>query len=124
MDNEIVLLTSIVVTLFIVFGIAMYREFSVMSKNDYVHTKEAGPRAGLVNFMGRLFDEESNKKLTIKQKELIYKAMNRTIADMESDGIYFPEEVKEELAKQREELHCEYSGLPSVKAYDVNTVIK
>ncbi len=36
---------------------------------------------------------------------------------MESDGIYFPEEVKEELRKHREELHCEYSGLPSVKAY-------
>ncbi len=125
MENlDIIILTSIISTLFIVFGIAMYREFSVMSKTDYVQTKESGPRAGLVNFMGRLFDEESNKKLSPKQKQLIYKAMNRTIADMESDGIYFPEEVKEELAKQREELHCEYSGLPSVKAYDVNTVIK
>ncbi len=124
MDIEIVLLTSIVVTLFVVFAIAIYREFSVMSKTDYVQTKESGPRAGLVNFMGRLFDEESNKKLTPKQKDMIYKAMNRTIADMESDGIYFSEDVKEELAKQREELHCEYSGLPSVKAYDVNAVIK
>jgi hypothetical protein len=124
MDNEIVFLTSIVVTLFVVFGIAMYREFSAMSKNDYVHTKESGPRAGLVNFMGRLFDEESNKKLTPKQKDMIYKAMNRTIADMESDGIYFSDDVKEELKRQREELNCEYSGLPSVKAYDVNTVIK
>ncbi len=115
---ELVLLTSIVVTLFIVFGIATYREFSIMERDGYTHTKERGPRAGLVNFVGRLFDEESNKKLSPKQKELIYKAMNRTIADMESDGIYFPEDVKEELKKKREELHCEYSGLPSVKSYE------
>jgi hypothetical protein len=43
--------------------------------------------------------------------------MHRTMADMESDGIYFPEEVKEEMKRQREELYCEYSGLPSVLAY-------
>jgi hypothetical protein len=33
---------------------------------------------------------------------------------MESDGMYFSEEVKEKLQKEREELFCEYSGLPSV----------
>jgi hypothetical protein len=37
---------------------------------------------------------------------------------MESDGIYFPEEVKEELRRQRNEM-CEYSGLPSVKSYQL-----
>jgi hypothetical protein len=117
---EIILLSSIVVTLFVVFGIATYREFSTMSEKEYVHTKETGGRASLVHFMGRLFDNEtSSKKMTIKQKELVYKAMHRTIADMESEGIYFPDEVKEELKKQREELNCEYSGLPSVKSYMV-----
>jgi hypothetical protein len=115
---EIILLSSIVVTLFVVFGIATYREFSVMSEKEYVYVKETGGRASLVNFMGRLFDNESSsKKMTVKQKELVYKAMHRTIADMESEGIYFPDEVKEELKKQREELHCEYSGLPSVLSY-------
>jgi hypothetical protein len=115
---EIILLTSIVVTLFVVFGIATYREFSIMSQKDYVYTKETGGRASLVNFMGRLFDNETaSKKMTFKQKDLIYKAMHRTIADMESEGIYFPEDVKVEMKKQREELYCEYSGLPSVKAY-------
>ena len=39
------------------------------------------------------------------------------LADMESNGVYFSDEIKEELEKQREELLCEYSGLPSVKAY-------
>jgi hypothetical protein len=40
------------------------------------------------------------------------------LSDMESDGVYFPEHIKTELEKQREELLCEYSGLPSPKAYD------
>jgi hypothetical protein len=40
------------------------------------------------------------------------------LADMESDGMYFPEYVKEELNKIREEMYCEYSGLPSPKAYE------
>jgi hypothetical protein len=40
------------------------------------------------------------------------------LADMESNGTYFSEDVKEELEKQREELYCEYSGLLSVKAYE------
>jgi hypothetical protein len=115
---DIILLSSIVVTLFAVFGIATYREMMHMAKTPYKYVKETGPRADMVNFVGRLFDNEvASKKMTFKQKDLVYKAMHRTMADMESDGIYFPEEVKEEMKKQREELYCEYSGLPSVKAY-------
>ncbi len=38
---------------------------------------------------------------------------------MESDGVYFSEDVKQELEKKREEMMCEYSGLPSVKSYEV-----
>lgn len=48
----------------------------------------------------------------IKKMEMII------LADMESNGIYFSEDIKEELEKQREELYCEYSGLLSVKAYE------
>jgi hypothetical protein len=110
MDIEIVLLTSIVATLFIVFGIAVYREFNVMETTKYTHTKESGPRAGLVNFVGNL---ASNKSLTKKERKIVYKAM-----DMESDGVYFDESIKEIMKKERDELHCEYSGLPSVKAYE------
>ena len=116
---EIILLSSIVVTLFVVFGIATYREFKIMSSKDYVYTRETGPRANLVNFVGRMFDNEiASKKMTFKQKDLVYKAMHRTIADMESEGIYFPDDVKKEMKRQREELYCEYSGLPSVLAYE------
>lgn len=119
MENlDLIILSSIVVTLFIVFGIAVYREFNEMSKKPYVYTKETGGRASLVNFVGRLFDNETaSKKMTTKQKDIVYKAINRTISDMENEGVYFPQDVKEELKRQRDELHCEYSGLPSVMAY-------
>jgi hypothetical protein len=108
---EIVILTSIVVTLFIVFIIAIYRE---LDKEYTPPVKEMGPRANMVNFMGRLFDD----KQTINEQKYILKTMTRTISDMEDDGVYFPESVKNELEKKREELYCEYSNLPSVKSYE------
>lgn len=114
---DIILLTSIIATLFIVFGIAVYREFNVMETKPYTFQKEGGPRAGLVDLVEKLTDD---KRLPKAQKEVIYNAMYRNIADMESDGIYFDINVKEALRKQKEELYCEYSGLPSVKAYEDN----
>jgi len=108
---EIVILTSIVVTLFIVFGITVYRE---LDKEYDPRTKEMGPRANMVNFIGKLFDD----KQTTKEQQTILKAMTRTISDMEGDGVYFPDSVKDELEKKREELYCEYSNLPSVKSYE------
>ena len=120
---DIYILTSIVATLFIVFGIAMYREFSRMGREGYQYNpneKKYG-RDALFVLAAKLFEDE---KVPKRDKEIIYKAVNRTIADMESDGIYFSEDAKEELRKQRDELHCEYSGLPSPKAYEVNQIIK
>jgi len=108
---EIVILTSIVVTLFIVFIIAIYRE---LDKEYIPPMKEMGPRANMVNFIGRLFDD----KQTTKEQQTLLKAMTRTISDMEGDGVYFPDSVKDELEKKREELYCEYSNLPSVKSYE------
>ncbi len=132
MENlDIIILTSIVSTLFIVFGILMYKEFSNMEKTGYEYdpnTKKYG-RDALFELMARLFEDDApkniRKKISKKEKEIIYKAMHRTISDMESDGMYFPEEVKEQLREYREELHCEYSGLPSPKAYEsINSIVK
>ena len=117
MDIDIIVLTSIIATLFIVFGITVYKEFNVMETKPYQFQKESGPRAGLVNLVEKLTND---KRLPKAQKEIIYNAMHRNIADMESDGIYFDVDVKEALRKQKEELYCEYSGLPSVKAYENN----
>lgn len=115
MENlDIFILTSVVATLFVVFFVTIYRELSTVNENSYKYEKEGGPRVALFNMMARLFEDEEIPK---KEKKVIYKAMHKTIADMESDGIYFPEDIKEELKKQREELTCEYSGLPSIRAY-------
>ena len=117
MENlDIYILTSIVATLFIVFFIAIYREFSRMGREGYnpdPNEKKYG-REALFVLAAKLFED---KKVPKKDKEIIYKAVSRTISDMESDGIYFSEEAKEELRKHRDELNCEYSGLPSPKAY-------
>lgn len=111
---DIILLTSVIVTAFVIFIIATYREFKNMEKNPYTYQKDGGPRADMVRFVGRLFEDETIPK---KEKKKIYKAIHRTVSDMESDGIYFPQDVKEELVKQRQELVCEYSDLPSPKSY-------
>jgi hypothetical protein len=132
MENlDIIILTSVVSTLFIVFGILMYKEFSNVDKNGWQYDPNAKKygRDALFEMMARLFEDETPKKTRTKSskkdKEIIYKAVNRTIADMESDGIYFPEEIKEKLEEYREEMHCEYSGLPSPKAYEsINKIVK
>ena len=69
MDLDIILLSSVIATLFIVFIIAAYREFSVMENQSYSYQKESGPRAGLVNFVGNL---AVNKSLTAEEKKVIY----------------------------------------------------
>ena len=112
---DIIILTSVVATLFAVFIVTMWRELNEVSKRPPDYSSERGPRADMINFVGSIFDDQSIPK---REKKMIVKAMNRTISDMESDGLYFPEEVKEELKKRREELNCEYSGLPSVKSYE------
>lgn len=113
---DIIILTSILSILFIVFAVVVFKEFKAVSKDGYKAEKENGPRANLIKFVGSLFDDKI-VKMTPKQKIIFYKHVQRTISDMESDGVYFPEEVKEELDKKRQSLICEYSGLPSMLAY-------
>lgn len=117
MENiDIIILTSVVATLFIVFFIAIFREVKSIDVTKPDYSKDNGPRARMIELVGGVFD---SNRTTVKERKVIMKAITRTISDMESDGIYFSPEVKEELEKQREELHCEYSGLPSVKSYQI-----
>ncbi len=119
MENlDIIILTSIISTLFIVFGIAMFREFkNVNEQSEDLYDRS--PRANMIRFIGSMFDDGVTKKMTKKEKVAVYNAVKRTISDMESDGVYFPENIKEELEEKRKEMMCEYSGLPSVKSYEV-----
>jgi hypothetical protein len=123
MENlDIIILTTILSTLFIVFGILMYKEFSNMEKNGYEYDPNAKKygRDALFVMMQRLFDGETVPK---KEKKVVYQAMFRTIADMESDGVYFDDDIKRMIIDKKEELYCEYSGLPSPKAYEVKVKV-
>ena len=120
MDNLGILILSIFVMIaFLVFIIASIKEISKMEKEPYQYRKPVFGRDALYNLLENLFNDD---KLSVKEKKNLLKTIDRTISDMESDGMYFPEEIKDELEKQREELYCEYSGLPSPKAYDVDQV--
>ena len=116
MENlDIIILSSILSSLFLVFVVVVYRE---LSKVEPVYTPsiEKGPRADFIRFVGSIFDQNS-KKVSLKERVLVYKQVKRTISDMETNGVYFPKEVKEQLEKERESITCEYSGLRSVISY-------
>lgn len=120
MENlDIIILTSLVVVGYVVFIVGCLKEFSKMEKEEYKPstTNKKFGRDAVYDMMERMFDDT---KQTKEDKIKLIKTLDRTISDMESDGMYFSEDVKEKLEKEREELFCEYSGLPSVKAYNNN----
>jgi hypothetical protein len=120
MENlDVIILSAFVTIGFLIFIVGCLREFSKMEKEEYTYnsTRKKFGRDAVYDMMERLFDDT---KQTKEDKVKLIKTLDRTIADMESDGMYFSDEVKEKLEKEREDLFCEYSGLPSVKSYDNN----
>ena len=83
MENlDIVILTSVISILFLVFIIATYREFTAMGKTDFVAGKESGPRANLMFFIGSLFNDERIDK---KQRIQLLKVVKETIEVLENE---------------------------------------
>lgn len=95
MENlDTYILTTVVVILFVTFIIVTYKEFNKIGKDAYVYdpsVKKYG-RDALFDLAVKLFEEKGlTPKVTKKKKA--HKAMQRTIADMESDGVYFPRKI-------------------------------
>lgn len=66
-NTDIIVLTSIIIVLFIVFIIATVRELNTISTTKFVEKEEGGPRAELLRFIGRLFTDDridAGKKIT------------------------------------------------------------
>ncbi len=66
-NTDIIVLTSIIVVLFIVFIIATVREFNNMSTTKYVEREEGKPSNNLLLLIGNLFSDDridANKKIT------------------------------------------------------------
>lgn len=99
-----------------VFVVATYKELNRVEKEGWKYDPNAKKygREALFVLMAKLFDDEQVPK---KDKKTIHKAITRTISDMESDGVYFSDDAKEEFKKQADEYFCSYSGLPSVTSY-------
>ena len=110
MENlDVIILSAFVTIGFLIFIVGCLREFSKMEKEGYTYTptrKKFG-RDAVYDMMERLFDDT---KQTKEDKVKLINTLDRTIADMESDGMYFSDEVKEKLEKEREELFRFYAG--------------
>jgi hypothetical protein len=110
---DIIILSLVISILFIITSIGpiLFQEYSIrknekqdLSFNDF-----------LKNYFSFI---KANKDLKPKEKIVIYKKMAETISDMESNGVYFSDDIKDDLKKIRKDLVCHYSGLPSAKSYD------
>ena len=103
MENlDITILTSILAVAFIIFLLATYREFRIMDKNPYESNKRGQTAIQLSKFVDKLFQDQSIPKA---EKKNILNLMDKAMADMETDGVYFDEEVKNTLKKQSQELN-------------------
>ena len=66
-NTDIIVLTSVIIVLFIVFIIATVRELNTASTTNFVEKEEGGPRAEMMRFIGKLFTDDridAGKKIT------------------------------------------------------------
>ncbi len=83
MENlDLIILTIIVSLLFLVFIIATYQEMSSAKLTKKEFGKEKGPRAQMIEFIGKIFTDESMEP-TEKQK--LMELMKKSLKDLEKD---------------------------------------
>ncbi len=66
-NTDIIVLTSIIIVLFIVFVIATVRELNTISTTKFVEKEEGGSRAEMLRFIGKLFTDDridAGKRIT------------------------------------------------------------
>ncbi len=81
-NTDIIVLTSVVVVLFLVFIIATVREFNAMSANEYQEKEEGGPRAEMLRLIGKLFTDE---RIDPAKKITFMNAIKPMIDDLPED---------------------------------------
>ena len=75
--SDIIILTTIVSVFLVVFIVAAFREFAADAKTPFKGGKEKGPCAEMIEFVGKIFSDESiepkEKKelLTIIKQKII-----------------------------------------------------
>ncbi len=79
---DIIILTIIVSVLFLVFIIATFREFSEDAKTPFKGGKERGPRAEMIEFVGRIFSDDY---IAPNEKKEILHIIKKKINDIENN---------------------------------------
>jgi hypothetical protein len=80
MENlDLIILTTVVVILFLVFIIATFREIVEDAKNPHPGGKETGPRAEMMEFVGRIFSDD---RIEPMQKRELLNIIRKKMADI------------------------------------------
>ncbi len=96
---DIIVLSIIISLLFIVFafGPILFQEYSIAKKGN--------ANINFNQFIQRYFaNEKSLDNMDSSKRKALYEKVSSNIADMEVDGVYFPDEIKKELEKRKKEL--------------------
>jgi hypothetical protein len=81
MENlDLIILTTIVVILFMVFILATLKEFSEDAKKPFEGGKERGPRADMMEFVGKIF---ADKKIEPGEKKELLDIIRKKIDEIE-----------------------------------------
>ncbi len=84
MENlDIILLTTVVVVLFLVFIIVTIKEINEDVKKGFKGGKETGPRADMMEFVGKFFSDDNIEPA--RKKELL-NIIKRKIDDVEDES--------------------------------------
>ena len=78
-NTDIIVLTSVIIVLFLVFIIATAREYNTMSTTKFVEKEEGGPRAEMLRLIGKLF---TNEKIDNGRKITFMNAIKPIIEDL------------------------------------------
>ena len=83
MENlDLIILTTIVVILFMVFILATFKEFMEDAKKPFKGGRERGPRADMIEFVGRIFSDD---RIESKEKKELLNIIKGKIDDLEVD---------------------------------------
>ncbi len=83
MENlDLIILTTIVVILFLVFILATFKEIAEDAKKPYRGGKERGPRADMMEFVGNLF---TDRRIEPAEKKELLDLLKEKIEDIETN---------------------------------------
>lgn len=101
MENlDVIILTVAVVIAFVIFIVTSFKEITRVADEPYKFEKPSGfTREGLFDALGSLFDDD---EISINNRKKFKATLERTISDMETDGMYF-NKTKESLTKEKPE---------------------